>query len=795
MRNRNLMDNLLCAMDWEGKKPLIDSRMLFDPEQTVFFALKGRHTDGHKFVASLYERGVRDFVVSQPVESLPGARILTVSDPVSVLQQWACRHRARLNCPVIAITGSNGKTIVKEWLFELLSPYFSIIKSPKSYNSQLGVPLSVLEAAPRHTLAIFEAGISQPGEMKRLADILKPDFGIFTNVGTAHSENFASQSEKIAEKMLLFEGCRRVICSESYPEIIKEAQKRGIALYIWGVGRDCDLRIRTMSTQNHSLSLELSEKGKPAGSVCLPFTDSPSIENVLHCVAAMRLLGIDFAAIAKGVQLLQNLPMRLSIKDGGSCILIDDTYNNDLQGLGVALSFLQQKAGGQPKTLILSDLAGEASPVEAVASLVKSSQITRLIAVGKKLSQHRDKFKPIESVFFERTEDLLAALPGLTGFVLVKGAREFGFERVVRAYEAKLHATRLEINLSALAHNFNVYKALLRPTTRTMAMVKAFAYGAGSIEIAKVLEYNGVDYLAVAFVDEGIALRKAGIKIPIMVMNPQPETFPAYQPYRLEPELYSFDLLRKWTAGGYTSPFHLKINTGMNRLGFSRSEWPQLAAWLKENPELKPASVFSHLAASGSEQYRDFTLAQIADFQTAVSMLAIGSNTLLHIANTDAIGLYPQAEMDMVRLGIGLYGISAGRERTLLKTVSTLKTTVSQVRKISPGESVGYQRGFIAQRPTEVATIAIGYADGFDRRNSLGVGKVFIRGKAAPVLGYVCMDMAMVDTTEIGAEAGDEVVIFGENPSAEQVAAAIGTIPYEVLTSVNERVKRIFFED
>ncbi len=775
---------------WQNMKPLTDSRNLSNPAQTVFFALKGGHRDGHEFIEDLYAKGVRKFVVSKQIH-LKDGYVFQVGDPVFTLQRWAAHHRAKLNFPMLAITGSNGKTIVKEWLYELLSPNFSIIKSPKSYNSQIGVPLSVLEAEPGHELGIFEAGISQPGEMQHLAAILRPDYGIFTNIGTAHSENFADNRQKTAEKMSLFKGVKTLIVCAQHTTVVEEARKQNIPVLLWGRAQEAYIAVEEQKPLGTATRLILREKNQ-RHELMLPFSDLPSIENAMHCIAASRLLGVDYQTIKERIGLLRNLPMRLSIKDGGNCILIDDTYNNDLQGLKVALEFLNQKAGTKPKHLIVSQVTG--CSAWEVAALVSQAKLNSVVAVGEGFESLSSHDFGCSHYFFPTTDELKRHLPAFDGFVLIKGSRHFGFEQVVRAYEAKLHSTRLELNLSALAHNFRVFRGILPQNVRIMVMVKAFAYGSGSVEVAKVLEYLGVDYLAVAFVDEGVALRKAGVRVPIMVMSTQSEQLEAVDRFGLEPEVFNLELLRAIALKYPQIPFHIKLNTGMNRLGFD--EIGTLKQFIAQHPHLQIKSIFSHLAASGNDLHKDFTLEQIRLYQSYLQELSLCKHVLRHIANTEAIAAYPQAVFDMVRLGIGLYGISENPHiQSLLKVVGTLKTTIIELRNIKAGQSVGYNRAFVAARDCQIAVIAIGYADGFDRRNSLGVGKVLIKNKLVPIVGYVCMDMSFADVTGLDAVAGDEVVVFGENPHVTDIAKNWQTIPYEVLTHVNERVKRIYYED
>jgi alanine racemase len=802
---------------WQTKHILTDSRKLLNPAETLFFALKGKKHDGHQFIEQLYRAGVRRMVVAPGFDTSPfqEATFFTHPSPLSVLQAMVAHHRSRFHYPVIGITGSNGKTLVKEWLYQLLAPDFSTVKSPKSYNSQLGVPLSVWEMAPWHQLGIFEAGISQPGEMQHLQAIIQPTYGIFTNLGTAHDEGFQNHEEKLREKMQLFTQCERLICCLDHPLIVATARQLGIPLLTWSFSRaqPADVYITALVHQNNQSLIDLAYLGK-FFRLILPFTDQVALENAMHCVACLLFLGISPQKIQERVLGLKNIPMRLEVKQGARmATLVDDTYNNDLYGLKVALDFFHQQDSHKPHAVILSDLleSGMESGMlyQEVADLLKNYPVSSFIGVGPQLKSQQAQFQHIDARFFTDMASLVKEtdLPGWAAgkAVLLKGARSFGFETLVQLLQPRQHATRLEINLEALAQNFTFYRSLLAESTKIMVMVKALAYGSSSYEVAALLQYLHADYLAVAYTEEGIRLREHGIRTPIMVMNPLPDALGPCIRYGLEPVVFSHDMLQALEAflslGNETKssvPLHVVCDTGMKRLGFTPEQATELAGRLQQLGQgIVVKSVFTHLAAADDPGEDDFTLSQLAAFQTFASNLQsqLGYPLLRHALNTAGIARFPDFRMNMVRLGIGLFGIDPGLAcQHQLRQVATLKTVVSQLKQVAKGESVGYGRSWVAQRPTTIATLAIGYADGFDRRFSNGVGKVQIRGQWAPVAGRVCMDMTMVDVTGMEVEVGDEVVVFGETPSIQDLAHWAGTIPYEILTNVNERVKRVFYE-
>jgi Alr-MurF fusion protein len=780
---------------------ITDSRKAISSEGALFFAIRGEHHDGHKFLNALYEQGIRQFIVEYKTD-LPGAlkdcNILLVESSVMALQSIAAYHRAQLTIPVIGITGSNGKTIIKEWLHQLLSEDYKIAKNPGSYNSQLGVPLSVWQLQPHHQLGIFEAGISKRGEMEKLQQIIQPTIGLFTNIGSAHDEGFSDQKEKTLEKLRLFETSKIVIyCSDH--AIVKEAVRQTrIKSLSWGTAPDSDIKVKkdgdkfNVTYNGDSFNLKL------------PFTDIASIENSLHCAAVMLYFGYSGESIENKIQGLRSVPMRLELKEGiNQCQIIDDTYNNDLAGLQISLEFLSNQHQKKKKRLILSDILESGMPeqelVQKVASLVKSNGVHAFVGVGKTLNDYHQLFDPT-SEFYLTTEDFVKNFDWdklENEIILVKGARTFQFEKIVNKLQRKVHGTVMEIDLGAVVHNLNFFKARLKHSTKIMAMVKAFAYGSGSIEIANILQYHKVDYLGVAYPDEGIELRKNHIHLPIMVMNPSEESFDSILQYNLEPELYSFNILRNFIKflNGQPCAVHIKLDTGMHRLGFTESEITDLIKLLQENSNMRVASVFSHLAGADESLHDEFSNGQAERFFKTANILsdALGYKPLYHLLNSPGILRLPQFQFDMVRLGIGLYGIDPTEKKTKgLQPVATLKTIISQIKNIKAGETIGYGRRGKAEEDMTLATIAIGYADGFSRAFSRGVGEVMINGQLAKVIGNVCMDMTMVDITGIPAHEGDEVIIFGKELPIQHIAEKINTISYEILTSTSERVKRIF---
>jgi Alr-MurF fusion protein len=779
---------------------LTDSRKVIQQESSVFFAIQGPHHNGHQYIKSLYKSGIRQFVIEQNinVEDLPEANFLQVDSSLEALQKIVAAHRSQFSIPVIGITGSNGKTIIKEWLYQLLSKEYTIVKNPGSYNSQLGVPLSVWQMQHYHTLAIFEAGISMPNEMEKLATIIKPTLGIFTNIGTAHDENFSLIGQKIAEKLKLFSDVNAIIyCADHV--LIHEAVRASSKPYLsWGFSNEADVQVSKLNDGYH---IKFSTT---TFTITFPFTDKASVENAFHCIAVMLYLAVNPETIKERIRMLRGVSMRLELKEGiNQCQLIDDTYNNDLGGLQISLDFLSNQQQKTSKALILSDILQsgltDETLTDKIAQLVNKSGVQKFIGIGEVLLKAAKKFTISSTSFYSSTAEFLNALTETTfahEIILVKGARIFEFEKIVSQLQHKVHGTVMEVDLGALTHNLNYFKSKLNASTKLMVMVKAFAYGSGSIEVANVLQYHRVDYLGVAYADEGVELRKNNIRIPIMVMNPTQEAFHAMVAFDLEPEMYSFTILRQFISflNGKPWKIHIKLDTGMHRLGFNEHDVHDLIQILLENKNLEVASTFTHLAGSDEAEHDAFSQQQAENFLQEASKIstALGYNPMLHALNTPGILRLPQWQFNMVRLGVGLYGVDPTTNKHPLKVVATLKTVISQIHHIHEGESIGYGRKGKAIKPMTIATIAIGYADGYSRGFSRGVGEVVVNGHHAKVVGNVCMDMTMIDVTGISVKEGDEVIIFGNDNPIDEVAQSINTIPYEILTNTSSRVKRVF---
>ncbi len=774
-----------------------DSRRTGPIDGAVFFALRGSRHNGHDFIPALYEKGIRLFVVEVPwpVAHYPAASFLQVASSVKALQKLAAHHRGQFSVPVVGITGSNGKTIVKEWLYQVLSPEQVVVKSPGSYNSQIGVPLSVWQMRSYHSLGIFEAGISQPGEMNALEQIILPDYGIFTNIGPAHDAGFESRRQKIDEKLKLFLRVKKLVYCADHHDIHQAVRRHQIPSFTWGTGKHSDLLLEQQEGRYF-----LHYQGRKAP-LTFPFRDAASIENAMHCAAMMCVLKYELQTVAERIKRLRQIPMRLEVKEGiNGCLLIDDAYNNDLGGLQISLDFLQHQHHHGVRTVILSDMEQTALADEQLAGevAVKINQagINRFIGIGPVLSRWPQLFR-MPSSFFASTDDFLRHFRAddfKNEVILIKGSRAFRFERISAQLQRKLHGTVLEINAAALVENLNFFRSLLRPGTRIMAMVKAFAYGNHSVQVANLLQYHRVDYLGVAYTDEGVELRQHNITLPIMVMNPAEESFDMLMHYRLEPEVYSLPLLEKLVAflNGRPMGIHIKLDTGMHRLGLEPDDLPRLLHILTTHPHLEVRSVFSHLSASDDPTLDAYTRQQAESFMAMALQIknACKGKPLLHLVNTSGIIRFPQYHFDMVRLGIGLYGVDPTAAHAL-RPVATLKTTVSQVRYVKAGEPVGYSGKGVAAHNRSIATLAIGYADGFSRAHGNGAGQVLIHGQRVPVVGNVCMDMTMVDVTGLDVKEGDTATIFGEELPLEEVAARIGTIPYEILTHTSARVKRV----
>ena len=804
----------------------VDTRKFNNGKNVLFFAISGQNNDAHQYLKEAYEKGCRNFILEKSPDDwlstgqIRDSNILRVQHAVNALQSLAAHHRRQFNIPVIGITGSNGKTIVKEWLYQLLYRDMKILRSPRSYNSQIGVPLSVWELTGDYETAVFEAGISRPGEMANLERVISPTIGIFTNIGQAHQEGFHSLEEKVLEKLTLFKHCQKLIYPLDYPEIHKAVRKQSEAGYFqdpdfktvtWSKTSDkADLQLTDIEIGEHEAALTAKQNAE-IYQLTLPYTDKASIENAVHCFTTGLMLNVPYPNLQEGLKHLAPVEMRLeTVKGINNCTVVNDTYNSDVLSLQIALELLNQQNQNDRKTVILSDIlqSGRDEDVlyREVADLLEVKHIDRLIGIGPAISRRREMFT-MENIMFPSTEDFISSLGNLTfsdEAVLLKGARAFRFEQISERLAQNTHQTVMEINIHALINNLNVYREMLSPGTKTMVMVKAFSYGSGSYEIANALQFHKVDYLAVAYADEGITLRKFGITLPIMVLNPEVQAFRGIIRYGLEPEVFSIHHLDKLLQTievikpAEPLPIHLMLDTGMHRLGIEVHDLPDLLKRLKESEGIRVASVFSHFAASDDPGEDAFTKKQISMFEEMAGQIqdTLGYKVLWHIANTGGIVRFPKAQYDMVRLGIGFYGVDVTRKvKHRLQVPSKLKTTISQIKNLKAGETVGYGRKGVVKKPMTTATIAIGYADGFNRLMSNGNGYVMIHGRQAPVVGDVCMDMTMVDITGIEAKEGDEVIVFGDEPSIEQLAKWCQTITYEILTNVSQRVKRVYYNE
>lgn len=799
----------------EATELLVDSRRITFPETSLFFALKGARHDGHQFIEACYQKGVRQFVISDHVNPTlyPEANFFLVDNTVQALQDLAKAHRAAFQIPVIGITGSNGKTIVKEWLFQLLYPEFHIARSPRSYNSQTGVPLSVAQLETHHTLGIFEAGISTTGEMEKLAPLIDCNLGVFTNIGSAHQEGFSSLLEKTREKSVLFSHADTVIYCADYPEIDQCLKAlKGPACFSWSRSKKADLTIlNTRNTGRNSTEIRAHFQGKTT-SITIPFTDEASIENAIHCWCILLYLEYSPEIIDGRMQVLQGVGMRLEQKRGvNNCTIINDSYNADLNSLGIALDFLQQQTHQQQKILILSDLLQTGLSHEAlyakVGKLLLTKNFTQLIGIGPTIPTIAHYLPPhFACTFFPNTASFLQALSPLDfkdSAILIKGARIFELETIARMLTLQSHQTILEINLDALAHNLRVFKKMLLPETKIMAMVKAAAYGSGIIEVARLLAFHRIDFLGVAYPDEGIRIREAGIQTPVLVLNPEPGNWEIFHKFNLEPEIFSLELLEYWSrearAHKKLTPIQIMLDTGMHRLGIMEEDIPKLLDILSKATFCRVSGVFTHLASSANPSDDDFTREQISRFQRMYSRISqcLGYQPLRHVLNSSGIIRFPEFQMEMVRLGLGLYGKDTTSSRNPgLATVMELKARISQIRHLEAGETVGYNRRGKLEKPAIIGTITAGYADGIPRLAGNGNFSVRVEGQSAPLIGDVCMDMCMINLTEVrGAKVGSEVTIFGKQPDVGELARAAQTIPYEIFTNISERVKRVYSQE
>jgi len=795
---------------------LIDSRKLVFPETSLFFSIKTEKRDGHDFIADLYRRGVRNFVISDLVhlDQFPDAQFLLVKDVVHALQQIASVHRKQFQYPVIGITGSNGKTIVKEWLFHLLHEEYNIVRSPRSYNSQLGVPLSAWQMDESHELGLFEAGISCRGEMEKLNMVIQPTIGLITNIGEAHSEGFDTIQEKLDEKLKLFSGVKYLVYSKDHELIDKAIKSRlnwteGLQIISWGRSPEASIQIQSMNVVRGKMQIELSYEERKVF-IELPFIDHAAVENAMHCIAIAVVLG-KLDEVVASMHDLPSQSMRLEMKQGQQdCVIINDTYNADLNGLLTALEFLGMQSDSRKKAVILSDVAGISGQTEQSYALIADhllqNKVSRLIGIGEQFKQFGSEFEKrgIETALFSSTEDFIRSFL-LSEFrnetILIKGMRHFKMERISRLLESKTHQTRLEIDLSAISQNLHEYRKQIRKGTGIMAMVKAFSYGAGSYEIANLLQFHKVEYLAVAYVDEGIELRRAGISMPIMVMNTEQTGFSELVEYDLEPEIYSIEIAEAFNdyllkQGLNFFPVHIKLDTGMHRLGFDETSIADLLALISNGCSMKVQSVFTHLIASEDEQHDIYTKKQASLFESICESIShsLGYTFFRHAANTAAIRRFPQLQYEMVRLGIGLYGVDPGGTGLDLIESATLKSTIAQIKHVKAGDSVGYGRTAIMLNDTRIATIRIGYADGFPRSLGNGRGEVIIKGHRIKTVGNICMDMTMVDITEYpDIELNDEVIVFGKDLPVRKVAQQAGTIAYEIMTGISQRVPRVYY--
>ena len=802
---------------------LTDSRSLCFPEETLFFALKSARNDGHKYIEDLYRRGVRNFVVeakgllefcTSGTEHMPDANFLIVPSPLAALQRLAERHRDEFNVPIVGITGSNGKTMVKEWLYQLLLPSQKIVRSPRSYNSQIGVPLSVWLLNERTEIGIFEAGISQPGEMMALRDIIQPTIGVLTSLGAAHQENFRSMEEKCLEKLELMHDTEAMVyCSDNdiVSRCIRRMQYQGEKIAWSQCDEQASFFVKNIENKGQTTRITYIWQ-QEENTYSIPFIDEASIEDTITCAVVALRLGLTPGQLADRMPKLEPVAMRLEVKEGQrGCLLINDSYNSDINSLDIALDFMNRRESKRmlKKTLILSDMFQTGTTPEAlyaqVSDLAVKRGIEKFIGIGPELMAQADKIQVSDKQFFADVPHFLSsdAFTALHNeLILLKGARPFGFDLITEQLEQKVHETILEVNLNAVVDNLNYFRSFLKPETKMVCMIKADAYGAGAVEIAKTLQDQRVDYLAVAVADEGVTLRKAGITANIMVMNPEMTAFKTMFDYDLEPEVYSFRLLdalvkaaRKEGITGW--PVHIKFDTGMHRLGFDPvDDIFKLIDRLKHQTAIIPRSVFSHFVGSDSDGFDEFSARQFALFEEGSQQLqaAFSHKILRHMDNSAGIEHFPERQMDMCRLGIGLYGVDP-RNNRMLSTVSTLKTTILQMRHVPAGETVGYSRKGKIERDSVIAAIPIGYADGLNR--GLGNRRCYclVNGQKAEYVGNICMDVAMIDVTDIPCVEGDQVEIFGEHLPVTELSDVLGTIPYEVLTGVSNRVKRVYFQD
>ena len=803
------------------KDLLFDSRMLVMPENTLFFALKSKRNNGNKYIHELYGKGVRAFIVEELPDNISiynDAVFILVSNTLKSLQKIAAAHRDIFNIPIVGITGSNGKTIVKEWLYQIFSTEASTIRSPKSYNSQIGVPVSVWQLNETHQIGFFEAGISRPDEMQNLKEIIKPTIGIFTNIGEAHGKAFDNINSKVEEKLKLFHNVDTLIYCLDHKEIREAVSKLNIKTFTWSRNdKTADIFIHSIEKKDNHTEISASQNLRILESqnlkISIPFTDDASIENAIHCWLTALKFNISEDIIEKKMAHLSPIAMRMELKSGiNNCEIINDSYNSDINALTIALNFMNQHHHGKKRVVILSDILQselkEEDLYEKIAQLIKNKGVDFIIGIGDAIMRQGEKFD-IEKVFYRDVKEFLARHQIETfhnQMILIKGAREFGFEKISKILQEKAHETILEINLNNLVKNMNYYRSKLKSDTKLMVMVKAFAYGSGNFEVSNAVKFHHADYLTVAYADEGIELRRKGIDLPIVVMTPEINTFESIIKNNLEPDIYSFrslSLLEEAIDNLYvalTSPIgiHIKLDTGMHRLGFLPEDIDELLERIKSNDKIIVKSVFSHLAGSDSQEFNDFTMKQINNFEEMSSKIAeaLPYKILRHILNSAGISRFTDYQYDMVRLGIGIYGIAPCEEdRGKLHTVVSLKTTIVQIKEYEVGETIGYSRKGKIEKKSRIGVVPIGYADGLKRELGNGNACFYVNGKAAPIIGNICMDMCMIDLTGIECKEDDTAILFNEDYPVERIAEACNTIPYEILTSISQRVKRIYYQE
>ena len=791
-----------------------DSRLIVHPVNGIFFAFSGNQKNGHSFIADAYHKGIRNFVVTQPIQQYNNINQIIVDNPLKALQKWAKFHRKQFNLPVIGITGSNGKTIVKEWLNQLLWKDFNICRSPKSYNSQIGAALSVLELNAENTLGIFEAGISMPNEMQQLEEIIQTTIGVLTKIGEAHLENFESQEQLIQEKLKLFTNVDKLVYNienEKLHQAILQNPKLADKVKItYGYSDAALIKIKAITLKESTTAISILHN-QESFTYSIPFTDDASIKNSLICLTTLIALDIDYKLYVNNFKELLPIEMRLEIKEAiNNSIIINDSFNSDLNSLKIGLNVLNQQTK-ERKSLVLTDILQsnltDNELYQKVADLVNPYQFTEIVLIGENISKYKDLFQSYVRSY-KTTDDFLNHFKTQNVYneaILLKGARPFKLEKISEELETRSHDTVLEINLQNLIENIKTYRSLLKPSTKMMCMVKANSYGVGSFEVASVLENNGIDYLGVAIADEGKELRKAGISVPIIVMNPEQSSYSTVIDYQLEPEIYSFRVLdlfvKKLKEKQISKPYpiHIKLETGMNRLGFHEEEYDYLIKTLKQTPQVYVQSIFTHLATADMETEKEYVHYQFNRFDNGYKILSEGLNIkpIKHCLNSPGIVAYSDHQYDMVRLGIGMYGYSEYTDfmNKQLKPVVQFKTVISQISELHIGETVSYGRRFKAERPSRIATLPVGYADGIRRSLGYGKGKVAVNGILAPITGTVCMDMMMIDVTDINCKEGDEVIIFGTYPTLADITKDLDTIPYEVLTSIAQRVNRVYYKE